>query len=560
MDDVRPDRAMQASLPEPEIVRGRRFSIIWLIPVVALLVGVSLAVQTMRETGPTITILFKSAEGLVPGKTEIKYKDVSVGKVQRIQISEDLSQVLVTAEMSREMAPHLTEDTLFWVTRAHVAGGQVSGLSTLLSGAYIGMAPGSGDKVVSRFEGREKPPAIPRGTPGQPFVLRSEKLGSLDIGSPVYYRQVRVGSVTDVGMAGDASGVRLEIFVEAPYHQQVTRSSRFYNASGFDMNLGADGVRIDTPSLVSLLVGGISFFTVEETEADDTAPWNNEFTLYDSLDAARAASYSYREYYLLYFNETVRGLSLGATVEFYGIKIGEVVDVDLQFNQDRFTFRIPVLIAIEPGRIKFSGESAVPKHRLMEKLVEKGLRAQQRTGNLLTGQSYIGMEIYPAASPQTLRTDDAHPVVPTIPNTMVEVASTVRRMVERIENLPMEAVLADIREAAQQVEVMTGSETMESAIDNIDKSFAEFRQITAGFADGTLPRINDMLDQARASLARSEQALDGIGRVMDESAPAVYNLNRLLLDLQEAARAIEALADYLERHPDAIVFGKGDAP
>ena len=560
MDDARPDNAMDASLPEPEIVRGRRFSVIWLIPVVALLIGVSLAVQTMRETGPTITIVFKSAEGLVPGKTEIKYKDVSVGKVLRIKISQDLTQVLVTAEMSREMAPHLTEDALFWVTRAHVAGGQVSGLSTLLSGAYIGMTPGSDGKVIDRFEGREKPPAIPRGTPGQQFKLRSETLGSLDIGSPVYYRQVRVGSVTDVSMTGDVSGVRLEIFVEAPYHHQVTRNSRFFNTSGLDMFIGAGGVRIDTPSLVSLLVGGISFFTVEVPAEADAAPWNNEFTLYDSLDAANAASYSYRELYLLYFNETVRGLAPGATVEFYGIKIGEVVDVELQFNQDRFTFRIPVVIAIEPDRIEFSGQSAIPKHHLMEKLVEKGLRAQQRTGNLLTGQSYIAMEIYPTASVQTLDTDDVHPVLPTIPNTMVEVASTVRRMVERIDNLPMEAALADIREAAREVEAMTGSETMQSAIDNIDQSFADFRQITAGFADGTLPRINDMLDQARASLARSEEALDGVSRVMDESAPVAYNLNQLLLDLQEAARAVEALADYLERHPNAIVFGKGDAP
>ncbi len=558
MSDVRPDNAMDETVPEPEVVRGRRFPIIWLIPVVALLIGVSLVVQTMRETGPTITIVFKSAGGLVPGKTEIKYKDVTVGKVQQIQISEDLSKVLVTAQMSREIEPHLTEDTLFWVVKAHVAAGQVSGLSTLLSGAYIGMAPGSDGKLANRFEGREKPPAIPRGTPGKSFKLRSDKLGSLDIGSPVYYRQVRVGSVTNVSVAGDISGVRLEIFVEAPYHHQVTRSSRFYNASGLDVNIGTDGVRIDTPSLVSLLVGGISFFTVDGMKVTPPISRDHEFTLYDSLDAANAASYNYREHYLLYFNETVRGLSPGATVEFYGIKIGEVVSVDLQFNQDRFTFRLPVLIAIDPDRVEFSGELAKPERRLMEKLVEKGLRAQQRPGNLLTGQSYIGMELYPNARPQSLGMDDVHPVVPTIPNTMVEVASTLRRMVERIDNLPMEAALADIREAARQVEAMTGSDTMESAIDNIDKSFAEFRQITAGLADGTLPRINDMLDQARDSLARSEQALDGVSRVMDESAPVVYNLNRLLLDLQETARAVEALADYLERHPDAIIFGKGE--
>ena len=298
-------------IPEPEIQRSKRFSIVWLIPFLAALIGVWLAVKAIRETGPTITIVFKSAEGLVPGKTEIKYKDVTVGKVQRLQLSEDLSQVLVTAAMSREVAAHLTQDTLFWIVRARLAVGEVSGISTLFSGAYIGMTPGNNGKVVHRFEGNEKPPAIIRDTPGRQFNLRAEQLGSLDIGSPVYYRQVKVGRVTNVDMAEDGTAVILEIFVEAPYHHQVSRNSRFYNASGLNMKIGADGVRIDTPSLASLLVGGISFFTAEDIKKVPLPAENQIFTLHDNRDAANAAAYSYREYYLLYFEETVRGLSAG---------------------------------------------------------------------------------------------------------------------------------------------------------------------------------------------------------------------------------------------------------
>lgn len=552
------ENAIEEPIPAPDIQRGKRFSIVWLIPLLAAIIGVWLAVKTFRETGPTITIVFKSAEGLVPGKTEIKFKDVTVGKVENIQLSEDLSLVLVTAAMSREVSTHLTQDTVFWIVRARVAVGEVSGINTLLSGAYIGMMPGSGGKVVHRFEGREKPPAIFRNSPGRQFNLRAEQLGSLDIGSPVYYRQVKVGRVTNVEMADDGTGVLLEIFVVAPYHQQVKRSSRFYNASGLNVTIGADGVRVDTPSLASLLVGGISFFTAEDMESAPPPAVDQVFTLHGSRDAANAAIYSYREYFLLYFDETIRGLAAGAPVEFYGIKIGEVVSIRLLFDQDRLTFRIPVLIAIEPDRIEMDGELAIPEYQVMAKLVKKGLRAQQRTGNLLTGQSYVSLRIHPEIEPDAIRTDDSYPVLPTIPNTVEEITATAKRLLDRFNSLPLEETLADIREAARQVKDMTGSKTLESAIDNIDQSFAEFRKVTADLTDGTLPKINGMLDQARVSLARGEETLATAKHILGEGAPVVYNLNRLLVELQDAARAVETLADYLERHPDAIVFGKGN--
>ncbi|MFO7716852.1 intermembrane transport protein PqiB [Desulfosarcina sp.] len=544
-------------IPAPEIQAGKRLSIVWLIPLLAALIGVWLSVKAIRESGPSITIVFKSAEGLVPGKTEIKFKDVTVGKVQNIQLSEDLSQVLVTAAMSREVAAHLTGDTLFWIVRARVAVGEVSGINTLLSGAYIGMMPGSKGKTTHQFQGSEKPPAIFRDSPGRQFNLRAEHLGSLDIGSPVYYRQVKVGRVTNVDMAKDGTGVMLEIFVEAPYHNQVKHGSRFYNASGLNVKIGADGVRIDTPSLASFLVGGISFFTAEDVKRALPPSSSQVFTLYDNRDAANAATYSYREYYLLFFEETVRGLSTGSPVDFYGIKIGEVISIRLLFDQDALTFRIPVLIAIEPDRIELSGNLATPEYNVVEKLVGKGLRAQQRTSNLFTGQSYVSMRIHPEAEPQILRTDDVYPVLPTIPNTVEEITATAKRLLDRFNTLPMEETLQDIREAARQVEAMLGSKTLESAIDNIDESFNQFKQVTSGFNSGTLPKVNGMLDQARQSLARGEEALATANTVLGEGAPIVYNLNRLLMELQEAARAVEALADYLERHPDAIVFGKG---
>lgn len=553
------DSPFEQALPEPDVRKSRRFSIVWLIPLLAALIGVWLAVKSFQETGPTITIIFKSAEGLVPGKTEIKYKDVTVGKVENIQLSEDLSQVLVTAVMRREIGSHLTRDTRFWVVRARVAAGEVSGISTLLTGAYIGMIPGSGGKTVYRFEGLDKPPAVPQDTPGREFQLRASQLGSLDIGAPIYYRQVRVGRITHVDMAADGSAVMLNVFVEAPYHNQVKRNTRFYNASGLDLSISAEGVRVDTPSLSSLIVGGISFFTAAEDRNALPAHGDQVFTLYDNRDAANAAAYSYREYYLVYFEEPVRGLTKGSPVDFHGIKIGEVVSVRLLFDQDQLTFRIPVLIAIEPDRIELTGELAIPEYRVMEALVEKGLRAQQRTANLITGQRYVSLSVHPNTEPRKIVNDDAYPVLPTIPDPVGEITTTVKRVLERFYKLPIEATLNDIREAARQVQATAGSASLESAIDNIDVSFAEFKRVTASLNTDTLAQLNDMLAQAKTTLANGQAVLDNAGQVLGESAPAVYNLNRLLIDLQDAARSVKALADYLERHPDAIVFGKGKA-
>ena len=552
------DFPVAQAIAEPEVKKSRQFSIVWVIPMLAALIGIWLAVKTIRETGPTITISFKSAEGLVPGKTEIKYKDVSVGKVDRIELSEDLSQVMITAVMSRDIGGHLTKDARFWIVRARVAAGEVSGIGTLLTGAYIGMIPGSDGKPVYRFEGSEKPPAVPQDTPGRRFNLRAEQLGSLDIGSPVYYRQVRVGQVTHVDMAADGSAVLLKVFVEAPYHHQVKQNSRFYNASGLDVSINADGVRIDTPSLASLVVGGVSFISSDDPKAARPVYGNQVFTLYQNRDEAIAAAFTYREYYLVYFEEAVRGLSKGAPVNFHGIKVGEVVSIRLLFDQDQLTFSIPVLIAIEPDRIELVGELAIPEYQVMEALVDKGLRAQQRTGNLLTGQSYVSLSIHPDAAPQKIGREDVYPVLPSIPNPMGEITTSAKRVLERIHNLPLDETLNDIREAARHVTAMTGSKSLENAIKNIEESFANFKRVTASLNDETLNELNGTLAQATKTLAQGGAALDQAGSVLGETAPAVYNLNRLLLELQDTARSIRGLTDYLERHPDAIVFGKGD--
>ena len=248
-------------IPEAAAVAPKRWpiSLVWLIPLIVALIGAWLAAQAILERGPTITIRFKSAEGLEAGKTRIKYKSVDIGEVKSIGLSEDRSTVIVTAQLAKQAEKFLVEDTRFWIVRPRIAGGSVSGLTTLLSGSYIGVDVGKSQTDKNDFVGLETPPVVTRDLPGRQFVLHGDDVGSLDIGSPVFFRRIEVGQVVAFELNKDGKGVTLKVFINAPYDQYVTTGTQFWHASGLDFTLDASGIRVDTQSLSSLLVGGIAF-------------------------------------------------------------------------------------------------------------------------------------------------------------------------------------------------------------------------------------------------------------------------------------------------------------
>ncbi|NOR23721.1 MAG: MCE family protein, partial [Desulforhopalus sp.] len=334
--------------PTAQVQTKRGFSIIWVVPILALIIGGWLAYKAMSEKGPILTINFENAEGLVAGKTKVKYKDVEIGVVSVIDLLDDLSGVAITIEMHREFKPYMTENTSFWVVRARVAAGEVSGLGTLLSGAYIGCSPSDEGQAVKHFVGLEKPPVMTVGLPGRHFIIQSETLGSLDIGSTVQYRGIKVGQVVDYNFDEAAESILLKVFINAPFHEKVRTRSRFWNASGIDFTMDSSGIKMDTQSLVSILLGGMAFDTPPDAPAGEQAEESKTFQLYASHEESRELTYDLREYYLLYFNQRVRGLSPGAPVEIKGIQVGEVVSIELQYDQEQLNFRIPVLVMLEP--------------------------------------------------------------------------------------------------------------------------------------------------------------------------------------------------------------------
>jgi paraquat-inducible protein B len=535
MTDQFSERPTLDDVPKPVVKKKRQFSIVWLIPLVAALIGAWLAYRTLAEKGPTITITFATAEGLEAGKTKIKYKDVEVGEVDEIALSKDLSQVLVTASLVKEAERYLTENTRFWVVRARVAAGQVSGIGTIFSGAYIGIDPGKPGKPVRAFKGLETPPVIVTGAPGRYYRLRADKLGSLDIGVPVYYRQIKVGEVVGYDLAKDGQAVNIKIFVHAPYDELVRENTRFWNASGVDVSLNASGLKVDLQSLVSIVLGGIAFGTPVSLEVGEIAQADHLFKLYASREQSQEKTYLEKRYFVLNFSGSVRGLNRGAPVEFRGIKIGQVLDITLEARRATLEFRIPVLIEIEPERIAVIGKRPPPGESLLGKLIEKGLRAQLKTGSLLTGQLYVDLDFHPGAPARRVVYAGKYPEIPTIPAPLEAMTEKLTKFLDRLDKLPLDQVVAELRSTVQSLNQAIGQ--TQALISHIDA---------------------DVTPQAKATLEQAQKTLASVERLVSSDAPLNQDLRQALQELAETARSLRVLTDYLQQHPDSIIYGKGN--
>ncbi|EXJ13384.1 Paraquat-inducible protein B [Imhoffiella purpurea] len=539
-------------MPEAAVKSAPRLSLVWLIPLIAVVVGGWLAFKTLSERGPTVVIEFKTASGLSSGQTKVKFKDVEVGQVTAIDVGPDLKTVLVTAELKHGFAEHLSENTRFWVERPRVSASGVSGLDTLLSGAYIAMDPGDQGRDQRRFEGLEEPPLFTTAEPGRQFVLRSPTLGSLNIGSPVYYRQIQVGQVVGYALDDDGQAVSIEVFVSAPHDALVSGNTRFWNASGIDFSMSGSGFSLDTQSLLSVVVGGIGFDTPETIDSGDggrTLP--ETFPLYPTREAAHAKTYSRKERYLLFFEGSVRGLAIGAPVLLKGIDIGKVLDIQLQYSIEDSEFQIPVLIEVEPDRIAIRGDAAsLEGVNLIERLVSSGLRGQLKFESLLTGGLYVDLDIYPDAGPGVVGTYGDYDLIPTIPTPLEALTTKVTHILDKIDAIPLDRIGRDLGTTVAGASALLNSGELEQTLGALRATLEQVR--------GTVEQLNHSIAPELArTLEEGSRALEKAGSMLSTSSPFQADLQRMFQDVSSAARAVRLLADYLERHPEALLKGKG---
>lgn len=542
MSETLPD---PAELPLAEPARGGRFApqLVWIIPLVAALIGGWLAIHAWLEQGPTITISFASAEGLEPGKTRIKYKDVDIGQVKALALSDDRKRVIATAEMTKQAEELLVDDTRFWVVRPRISGGNVSGLSTLLGGTYVGVDVGKSGESRRQFVGLDVPPAISLDVPGRRFVLHGSDLGSLDVGSPVYLHRVQVGQVVAFELDKNGSGVSLTIFVRAPHDRHVAQNTRFWQASGIDVNVDASGLKVDTQSLVTILLGGIAFETPDSAAAKP-ADENASFHLFTDRSLAMNNPDTYAESYLLVFRESVRGLRTGAPVDFRGLEVGEVTAIHLDVDRDGKDVTVPVEIRLYPERMRSLSrnhrDQPLESARLMGNFVERGLRAQLRTANLVSGQLYVALDFVPGAARAKFDPSGKPPELPTAPGSFEELQKTLGSIAAKLDKLPVDKIAEDLRTALQ---------SLDHTLKDVD---AMVRRI-----DGEItPDAREAIADVRRTVEEARATMQQLGAAVAADSPLQQNAGAALREVTRAAQALRTLADTLERNPESLIRGK----
>jgi paraquat-inducible protein B len=522
-------------IPEAVAAPKRQWSpqLVWLIPIVAVLVGGWLAVTAILQRGPTATISFKTAESLEAGKTKIKYKDVDIGEVTGIALTEDRSRIIVTAQFVKEAASFLVDGTNFWVVRPQIGAGGISGLGTLFSGAYIGVDPGSSSEPRREFTGLETAPVVTMDQPGRQFVLRSADLASLDAGTPVYFRRAKVGQVIAANLNPDGTGATVKVFVAAPYDKFVTPETRFWHASGIDITLNASGIQVDTQSLGSIILGGIAFQTRPDSPVLPPAEANAVFTLHPNRAQAMKLPDTKTAIYTVLFDESLRGLEVGAPVDFRGVVVGEVTGVGILIEAGRIRMRADV--NVHANRLEMRATSAaqvalLPTDRKarLDLLVARGLRAQIKTGNLLTGQLYVALDFFPEAPPATVNWTTDPPQVPTVPGGLQELQAMLHRVAAKLEKVPIDKIGTDLHETLQSFDKLAK---------RLDAEVAPEARLT--------------LEEARRTLGTAE-------RTFRSDAPLQQDTRETLRELSRTAQSLRVLADYLERHPEALIRGKKD--
>ena len=529
----------------PERVRQRDWipSLIWLIPILAALIGISLAVNTLIQRGPGITIVFSTAEGLEAGKTKVKYKEVDIGTVQSITLSEDRSQVLVSVQLKKEARSFTAADSRFWVVRPRIAGSGISGLSTLLFGSYIGADAGVSTDKVDTFTGLEVPPIVTRDSSGKQYVLRATDIGSLDIGSPVYYRRIRVGQVTAFDLDEDGKGITLRIFVNAPYDKFVGINTRFWDASGFDMEVNASGFTLKAESLSTVVLGGLSFASPDD-RSGPPANENTAFFLAESQARALEEDDGEPQMILLNFKQSVRGLAPGAEASFRGLVLGQVKSIGIEYDRKRKEFSMPVLVEVYPNRLgrKFAEDRKQSKYSPQERLnlmIKRGLSAQLRTGNFLTGQTYIAFDFHsgPVSIDKDARgmasADSSFLHLPTIPSSTDQLQMQVSEIALKLSKVPFDEIGRDLQ---QSLDVL--KQTLEST-----------GQLAEKLNDDVAPEMMAAMKDVRSTVNAVEHTLS-------VDAPLQQDLRETLQELARAAASLRILTDYFERHPESVIRGK----
>jgi paraquat-inducible protein B len=558
-----------SNLAEPPAIvhaatrRSRRVSVIWIIPLVAVAIGAWLAWDTWSKQGPTITVTFDTAEGLQAGQSQLKFKDIVFGTVKSLELSPDHNHVVVTIDTTRQAEPLLTHKTVFWVVKPRLFAGAISGLQTLFSGSYVGMLPGAtAGQAQRKFVGREDPPILEAHIPGRIFYLKASRLGSISLGSPIFYRGLGVGEVLGWDIADMAKYVTIHAFVRAPYDTYVHDSTRFWNASGLSIKLAGTGLKVEVESLRAVLLGGIAFATPEtERRVAAASLEDHVFPLFADQETADAASYTTKIPVVSYFPGSVSGLGPGSPVTIHGLVVGHVTDVRLTYDRAKDAVLAPVRFEVEPERVLGVGVRMFKNPaEAVDALLQKGLRATVQSASLITGQQQVALDFVPDAPPAKLAMEGDDFVLPTAPGGgFAGLQASANDLLDKVNTIPFDQIGKNLDAILKSVNDLASGPQMREALSKLAATLATADAFTRNLNSGTAPafkQLPQMAAQLQKTVTNANKLLVSLDSGYGDNTRFNRDMERLLAQANDAVASIRALADLLARHPEALIKGR----
>ena len=557
-----PTQTDQAAIPQAHVQRRPRFSFVWLLPIVAAVIGAYLAFTTLSQRGPEIVITFNSADGLTAGQTKVRHKAVDLGTVTSIRLADDMSHVIVHVRMNSEADAYLTDKARFWVVRPRLSASNISGLETLISGGYIEMDPG--DKGAAKdkreFTGLEDPPGVRSDEPGTTFVLKTSRIGSLGSGSPVFYRDISVGEVLGYHLPEGNGAITVNVFVRAPYDKWVRTGTRFWNASGLSVAFGGAGLHVELESVQAVLSGGVAFNTPEDNRDTPSAKQDASFDLYDSETAADAAGYKQRIQTVMYFQTSTSGLANGSPVQIYGQQVGTVSEVRLELDPANATARVRVAAEIQPERLRaIGGDPKDTPEAVARRLVVRGMRAELVTTSYITGSLAVSLEFPPNPGAATVSMEGDALVLPTLGGGVSGLITSASEILQKVDAIPFTQIGNNANALLATLNATVGGPDVKQAINAATGALVDVQGLVKRTDAGLTPlmrRLPEIANNLDSTLSRASQLVGSVSTGYGTNSQFSRDLDRLMSQFNDAARSIRLLADFLDRHPEALIRGR----
>ena len=553
----------QPAAPQATVRRRSAISFVWILPIVAVVIGAYLAYTTLSQRGSEVVLSFKSADGLTAGQTKVKHKAVELGTVGSIRLAPDMSHVVVRVRMTSEADPYLTDQARFWVVRPRLSGSNVSGLETLISGGYIEMDPGQkGGRSQKEFTGLETPPGVRSDEPGTTFTLHTNRIGSLGSGSPVFYRDIVVGEVLGYQLPEGNGPIAVRVFVKAPYDKWVRTATRFWNASGVSISFGGKGLHAELQSLQAVLSGGVTFNTPDDGRSTPSAKPDADFQLYDDETAADVAGFKQRIPYVLYFESSTAGLANGSPVLVYGQQVGNVTDVQLELDPAKATARVRVAIEVQPERLSsVGGDTLGDALSVSKRLVAHGMRAELETTSYVTGALAVSFAFLPNPPPAQVTLEGDDMVLPTIGGGVGSLVTSATQILQSVNAIPFAQIGNNANALLATLTSTLGGPELKQAVTAATGTLVDLqgliKRTDAGLSPlmRRLPQISTDLEQ---TLGRANQLVGSVDTGYGSNSQFSRDLERLMSQFNDAARSIRLLTDFLDRHPEALIRGRAN--